>query len=698
MSAFKSLLVELGAEELPARALPALARAFLDGICAGLQARRVAFQGSWTPAEARLLYTPRRLAVLIPGVAVRQSSQAVEIHGPPVSAALDAAGRPTAALTGFAAKSGVAIEALERVWQGSIERFVLRRIEPGAETAALVGEVVAEAIRNLPVPKPMRWGNRDFGFARPVHWLVVLLGADVVDCEVLGLKADRISRGHRFHAPKPLWINEPRDYVDVLRRARVMVDAGERSERLRADIRAAARKAGGEARIPEALLEEVNCLVEWPRAVACSFEPEFLRVPQEALILTMETNQRFFPVLDAKGRLSDRFVAVANIESSDEAQVRRGFERVIRPRFADAGFFFDEDLKQPLSRWAEGLGKLAFQQKLGSYADKADRVTAIILEVAPAAGADVDLARRAAALAKADLLTRMVGEFPELQGTMGRYYANAAREPEALATALEEAYLPRFAGDAVAATPLGRALAVADRIDTLVGGFAAGLKPTGNKDPFALRRAALALGRTLVEGAIDLDLHVVLRRAGERLPSGVAAAPTDELYDFVLERMRGYYSDLGTPPDHFVAVLEVRPGSPYDFHRRLAALREFVRLPDSAALAAANKRLRNILRKSVEPIADQVQPWLLREPSERALHDALQGAARDNFLALKEHDYVQALQRLARLRREIDAFFADVMVLVDDAALRGNRLALLNRLHTQFLAVADVSQLALPAG
>ncbi len=695
MSGFKSLLVELGAEELPARTLPALAQAFVEGVCKGLAARRIAFEGGWTPAQARPLYTPRRLAVLIPGVATRQAADNVEIHGPPVAAALDAAGKPTPALTGFAAKNGVAVDALERVWVGSVERYVLRRVEPGVETRTLLAEVVAEAIRGLPVPKPMRWGDHDYAFARPVHWLVMLLGADVVDGEVMGLKSDRMSRGHRFHAPKPLWIAEAGEYVDTLRRARVLVDAGERIEKLRADIRAVARKVGGEPRVPDALLEEVNCLVEWPRPVLCSFEREFLRVPQEALILTMETNQKFFPVLDAKGRLSEHFVAVANIESSDEAEVRRGFERVIRPRFADAGFFFDEDLEQPLSRLAEGLSKVSFQQKLGSYADKSRRVAAIIESVAPAVGVDVTLARRAAALAKADLLTRMVGELPELQGIMGRYYARAGNEPEALAVALDEAYMPRFAGDAIAASPLGRALAVADRVDTLVGGFAAGLKPTGNKDPFALRRAALGLGRTLVEGAVDVDLRQLLRLAGEQLPAGLEATPVEELYDFVLERLRGYYSDLGTPPDQFVAVLEVRPGSLHDFHLRIAALGEFVRLPDSGALAAANKRVRNILRKVETTIPDKVDPALLREPAEKALFAALQAAGQDNFVPLKEHDYVHVLKRLAQLRPEIDTFFADVMVLVDDAALRDNRLALLNRLYAQFLAVADVAQLNL---
>lgn len=695
MSEFKPLLIELGTEELPAKALPELAKAFFEGVRAGLKARRIGLDKSWDTDMARPLYTPRRLAVMLPGVATRQPSQEIEVSGPPVAAALDAKGRPTPALTGFAAKNGVAVDKLERVWHGGIERFVLRRVEAGVATLGLLPELVAEVVRGLPVPKPMRWGDHDFAFARPAHWLVILLGTDVADGTVLGLKSDRMSVGHRFHAPKPIWINNAKDYIEVMREAYVLVDPAERIGRLRADIQAAAKQVGGEARMPDALVEEVNCLVEWPRPIRCSFEAEFLRVPQEALVLTMETNQKFFPVLDNKGRLSEYFIAVANIESTDEAEVRKGFERVIRPRFADAGFFFDEDLKTPLPTLLPRLETLTYQQKLGSYADKCARVTQISQAIASGLGFDVEMARRAALLCKADLLTRMVGEFPELQGVMGRYYALAAGEPEIVAIAIDEAYRPRFAGDAIATTAQGRTLAVADRIDTLVGGFAAGLKPTGNKDPFALRRAALGLGRTLVEGGLDVDLRLLTRMAAEQLPAGTEAPAADEVYDFVVERMRGYYSDLQVPPDMFAAVLEVRPGSLVDFHRRLQALGEFVRLPDSGALAAANKRIRNILRKAEDAVPERVDPDLLKEPAERALFAALQDAARDNFLPLKEHDYVSVLKRLAKLRRPIDGFFDNVMVLVDDAELRNNRLALLGRLSAQFLAVADVSQLSI---
>jgi len=695
MIEFKPLLIELGVEELPAKPLPELAKAFFDGIRNGLEARRIPLDKSWEMDMARPLYTPRRLAVLLPGVATQQPSQNVEVSGPPVSAALDAKGKPTAALTGFAAKNGVAVDKLERVWTGGIERFVLRKVEPGVSTLSILPELVAEVIRGLPVPKPMRWGDEDFAFARPVHWLVILLGTHVADGVVMGLKADRMSTGHRFHAPKPIWLNNALDYIEVMREAYVLVDPAERLTRLRTDIQAAAKKAGGEARMPDALVEEVNCLVEWPRPIRCSFEPEFLRVPQEALMLTMETNQKFFAVLDGKGRLTEHFIAVANIDSSDEGEVRKGFERVIRPRFADAGFFFDEDLKTPLSTLLPKLATVAYQQKLGSYADKCARVSELAERIAGKLGFDENMARRAALLSKADLMTRMVGEFPELQGIMGRHYALAGGEPETLAIAIDEAYRPRFAGDKIAETAQGRTLAVADRIDTLVGGFAAGLKPTGNKDPFALRRAALGLGRTLVEGGLDLDLRVLIAAAAELLPADLPPPDREELYDFVIERMRGYYSDLRVPADMFAAVLEVRPGSLVDFNRRLIALAEFVRLPDSGALAAANKRLRNILRKATEPVADRIDPDLLTDPAERALFVALQDAVRDNFLPMKERDYVSVLKRLARLRKPIDGFFNGVMVLVDDPEVRNNRLALLSRLSAQFMAVGDVSQLAI---
>lgn len=729
------LLIELGTDELPVDALPGLARAFLDGVREALSRRGVAFAEG-----ARPLYAPRRLAVLLQDVATTQPDQSSEILGPYLNIALDAEGLPTRALQGFAQKAGVEWTALERTSDQKGERFVHRSVTPGAATRDLLQAVLDDAIAAIPVPKPMRWGAHAHAFARPVHWLVALLGGDVVPAAAFGVAADRMSRGHRFMHDKPVWINAPDDYVDALRAARVLVDPDERRDAIVAGVQAAAAAGGGVARIDPGNLAQVECLVEWPSAVACSFEPEFLAVPQEALVATMETNQKFFPVLDADGRLTERFIGVANIESRDVAEVRKGYERVIRPRFADARFFFLEDMKQGLTAMNEGLATVTYQAKLGSVADKSARVAALAGSLAPAAGVDPALAERAARLAKADLQSRMVNEFPELQGVAGRHYAMqdpaladlAQGDREALAVALDEAWQPRGAGDAIAPSPLGRVLAVAERIDTLAGGFAAGLKPTGNKDPFALRRAALGLARTMIEGEMELDLPAALAAAIIALPAldpnvvvfqrsvsdaieglhptssdparGTALAdpaldltrnsPVGELYDFILDRLRGYYGDRGVPVQQFNAVAALRPASLLDFDRRVDAIASFAKLPEAEALAAADKRIRNILRKVEGAVPEAVDPALLAEPAEQALSAAMDAAWADAGPALEGGDYVAALARLARLRPEVDAFFDAVMVNVDDPALRRNRLALLQRLARRLGSVAELGQLS----
>ena len=689
MSPSQSLLVEIGTEELPPKALPDLARAFFDGMLAGLDKRGIAY----TREGARPLHSPRRLAVFVPGVASEQPTQSSEVLGPYLNIALNADGQPTPALLGFASKNGVTIEQLAKITDGKGERFVARSEKPGASTARLLPEIVAEALKALPIPKPMRWGSREFAFVRPAHWLVLLYGDQVVDTEILGLKSDRMSRGHRFHAPKPVWLSRPEDYVDALRSAYVLVDPDERRARISAEIAAAAARADGIAQVADALLEEVNGLVEWPKAVLCSFESEFLRVPQEALISTMESNQKFFAVINREHRLSEHFIAIANIESKDEAEVRKGYERVIRPRFADAQFFFDEDCKQGLSAMAEGLASVTYQQKLGSYADKSARVANLAETIAPPLAIAPAQARRAAELSKADLQSRLVGEFPELQGIAGRYYASAQGETGEIADAIDHAYKPRFSGDRIAPSKLGRVLAIAERLDTLAGGFAAGLKPTGSKDPFALRRHALGLARTLIEGEIELDLPASLALAIRQLPAGLPA-DAREIHDFVLDRLRGYYAEQGFTGAQFDAVAELRPASLLDFDRRLRAIGEFAKLPEAEALAAANKRIRNILKKSEDAIPEQVTPQLLAEAAEHALNDAVNSAIADTDPMLSARDYVAVLKRLAALRLPVDAFFDGVMVMADDPALRGNRLALLKRLADRFAAVAEVALLA----
>lgn len=709
MTALQPLLIELGTEELPVKALPGLAQALFDGVLAGLAARGIAVERG----DAKPLYTPRRLAVLLPGVAVQQPEQASEVLGPYRSIALDAEGQPTKALQGFAAKAGVDWTALDTTRDAKGERFVHRSVTAGAATRDLLVDVLHEAVAGMPIPKPMRWGDHDHAFARPLHWLVLVLGDAVAPGTLFGIPADRVSRGHRFLHDAPVAIASPAEYIAALRAAKVLVDPDERRQRIVEQVRIAATAAGGHARIDPDNLEQVNGLVEWPKAVTCAFEPAYLAVPQEALITTMETNQKYFPVLDAAGRLTEHFIGIANIASTNEAEVRKGYERVIRPRFADAKFFFDEDLKQGLDAMGAGLASVTYQAKLGSVADKVQRVAALAEAIAPQLGVNAAQARRAAELAKNDLQSRMVGEFPELQGIAGRHYAAAAGEPAVVALAIDEAYRPRFAADDIAASPLGKVLAIAERLDTLAGGFWADLKPTGNKDPFALRRNALGLARTVIESGFDMDLfkaliHAHLLNTG----GGVDQVAFDSLsnaeakkvvlrndnllslFDFILDRLRGYYADKGYTPQQFEAVAALRPASLYDLDRRIDAVRHFAQLPEAAALAAANKRIGNILRKAEGDIPATLDPALLQEPAERALAEAVTAAIADTDAALARHDYVSALTRLASLRPQVDAFFDQVLVNADDAAVRANRLALLNRLSERLGQVAAIELLS----
>ncbi|KPN16773.1 glycine--tRNA ligase subunit beta [Xanthomonas sp. Mitacek01] len=705
MTDMHPLLIELGTEELPVKALPGLAQAFFDGVIAALDKRGVAIERG----DAKPLYTPRRLAVLLPGVAGEQPEQRSEVLGPYLNIALDADGNPTKALQGFAAKAGIDWSALEKTSDAKGERFVHRAVTPGAATATLLPDVLREAIAAMPIPKPMRWGAHAYAFARPVHWLVLLHGTQVIDAELFGVHSGRTSRGHRFmHDAAAVEIAAPGDYVEAMRSAKVLVDADLRRSRIVQEVEGVARALGGDARIEQDNLEQVTCLVEWPKAVACTFEHEFLAVPQEALIATMEANQKFFPVLQ-DGRLTEHFIGIANIESRDPIEVAKGYERVIRPRFADAKFFFDEDLKQGLSAMNDGLASVTYQAKLGSVADKVARVAALAEVIAPQVGVDAALARRTALLSKADLQSRMVNEFPELQGIAGRDYARrdaaladlSDDDRTTLANAIDEAWQPRFAGDDIALSPLGKTLAIAERLDTLAGGFAAGLKPTGNKDAFALRRNALGLARTLIESGFDLDLHALLASAIERvgaLPTGkdgaTAFADRGELYDFILDRLKGYYADKGVTVQQFNAVAALQPKSLYDLDRRIDAIGTFAALPEAEALAAADKRIRNILRKADVEIPAMVDPALLREPAEAALAEAVEAVQAETGHALAHGDYVSVLTHLARLRPQVDAFFNGVMVNADDAALRANRLALLKRLSERLGSVAAIEHLS----
>jgi glycyl-tRNA synthetase beta chain len=707
------LVIELGTEELPPKALDDLAGAFARGVVEGLEKRGVAADY----ASAKAYASPRRLAVHIADVAVAQPEQSVERRGPAVAASLGPDGEPSKALVGFAQSCGVDVAALEKLETDKGAWFVFRAVKPGQPTAALLPEVVAESLKALPIPKAMRWGNRDDSFVRPVHTLLMLHGADIVEGEILGLTSGRLSSGHRFHHPKPVHVADADSWLDALRHAHVIADPAARRQRVRDEVARVA--TGGIPRLSEGLLDEIANLTEWPVSIACTFEREFLDVPPEALVTTMETNQKFVPVFDAEGRLTEHFIGVANIESRDPAEIRKGYERVIRPRFADAKFFWDEDLKTPLADYQEGLKNVTYQQSLGSLWDKTVRVAELARVIANRVGVDAGQATHAAALAKCDLLTRMVGEFPELQGVMGRYYATRQGIAAEVADALDSFYQPRFGGDAIAAGKVGQVLAVAERLDTLAGIFAVGMKPSGNKDPFALRRAALGLARTLIEGGLDIDLRAALTEALDLVPEAALVAGVkpgkdgklpavdvgtrrrelgDEVHAFVLDRLRGYYADQGFSADQFESVLAVSPDTLPDFDRRLRAVGEFARRAEAASLAAANKRVANILRKQAEeanaaPIPAAVDPAHFELDAERELHAALDVARAETRGLLATGDYTGTLARLSALQAPVDRFFDDVLVNAENPAVRANRLALLAQLKASFGAIADISRL-----
>ena len=712
MSAAKSLLVELGTEELPPKALDELSAAFLRGICEGLAKRGI----EAAVGEAKAYCSPRRLAVHIPRVSAMQPEQTVERRGPAASAALDAQGQPSKALAGFAQSCGVAVEQLEKLETDKGAWFVFRTVNPGRSLASLLPDIVDEALKGLPIPRPMRWADHDYAFVRPAHWLVMLHGADIIDGTVLGLASGRKSRGHRFMHPQPVHVVDADSWLDTLRAAYVLADPAERRQRIQQQVEQAAIETGGVPRMDDALLDELANLTEWPVAIACTFERDFLEVPPEALVTTMVANQKFVPVFDATGALTEHFIGIANIQSKDPAEIRKGYERVIRPRFADAKFFWDEDLKTPLADNQELLKSVTYQQALGSLWDKSVRVAELARIVANRVGADAGLATRAASLSKCDLLTRMVGEFPELQGVMGRYYANRHGEPAQVADALDSYYQPRFGGDAIASDAIGQVLAVSERLDTLAGIFAIGMKPGGNKDPFALRRAALGLARTLIEASMDLDLHGSFLEALELIPDSALSAALKpgkdgvvpalkpgrravlaaELCDFVFDRLRGYYAEQGFDTNQFEAVLAVQPRSLIDFDRRLRAVAEFGRRPEATSLAAANKRVANILRKSESEggaALPAVDPALFETDAERQLAADLDAARRDTSDALAQGDYTAVLSRLAQLQAPVDSFFDSVLVNAEDPATRANRTALLRQLQDQFTAIADIARL-----
>ncbi|HLT89531.1 MAG TPA: glycine--tRNA ligase subunit beta [Woeseiaceae bacterium] len=686
-------LVEIGTEELPPQALPDLMRAFAAELARLLDRERLAH------GEVQPYATPRRLAVLVRALARRQEDREIELKGPPVAVAFDAEGKPTAAARAFAERCGVAVEALGRIRTGKGEWLAGRKVEEGSMAEALLPGLVEEALAKLPIPRRMRWGDSEIQFVRPVHWVLMLHGEEPVPGTVLGLPAGRITRGHRFHASGELAIPRPAEYAAILEReGRVVADFAERRRRVVEAVERAAAEAGGRAVADDTLIDEVTSLTEWPVALVGRFDAGYLDLPREIIVATITHHQRYFPVEGADGKLKPEFVIVANLESRDPAEVRAGNERVIRPRLADAAFFREQDRQLPLPERLPLLENIVYSDKLGTLHDKSRRVAGLAAGIARQLGVDAAATERAALLARCDLTTGIVGEFPELQGIMGGYYARDAGEPEAVARAIPEMYRPRHAGDALPATGPGRALSLADRLDTLAGHFAAGSKPTGNRDPYGLRRAAQGIVRLEVEGGVDLELPPLIGAALEAQPVRAPdpAALAAELYDFVVERLRAWYLETrGTPAEVFEAVRARRPGSLVDFDLRLAAVTAFVELDAAASLAAANKRIANILRQAGGEAHGAIDQGALAEPAEQALARALEASRETVAPLIEARAYTDALQYLAGLREPVDRFFDEVLVMSDDPAVRENRLALLASLRALFLEVADVSRLAL---
>ena len=735
MTDVNDLLVEIGTEELPPKALRTLSEAFAAELAAELDGAGLA-RGAPAPYA-----TPRRLAVLVPGMPGTQPDRDVERRGPPLARAFDENDEPTKAALGFARSVGVEVDRLVRIETGDGAWLGYRFTKPGATLASLLPGMVERALGRLPVPRRMRWADRDTEFVRPVHWVVLMHGTSVIEAEILGVPSGRATRGHRFHHPGDIVLEDAAGYVAALRdRGHVVAGFEERMETIRAQAERAADKLGGKALIDPALLEENAALVEWPVAIAGHFDPEFLDLPDVVLVATMQGHQRYFPVAGRDGALMPHFIAVSNIESRTPATVREGNERVIRPRLGDAAYFFDSDRGRRLESRLEELGDVVFQRDLGSLRDKSHRVAALAGRVARAMGGSgeaVAHAERAGLLSKCDLVTEMVGEFPELQGEMGREYARLDGEPAAVADAIGELYMPRFADDGIPRTAAGRTVAIADKLDTIAGCVSLGQLPTGDRDPFALRRSALGTLRIMIEGELDLDLDEMIEAAFERdamrrfrppeMGSSVNTAASSDVIEvrrFMLDRLRAYFADRSIPTDVFNAVLAKEPARPLDFANRVRAVEAFRALPEAESLATANKRIRNILRQAEQAniaFPDTVDDSLfhvdakrshsgvleveeeisyMRKPkadAEQSLCATLDGIEPRVRAMLDAGEYTDALAILAGLRDDIDRFFDTVKVMDDDEKLRGNRLALLARISALFMETADISVLQ-PAG
>ena len=612
-----------------------------------------------------------------------------------MAASRDADGNWSPAALGFAKKQGVDVETLDAIATPKGERLGLRRVEAGATATAVLPDVIETAVAGVPVSKRMRWGRTQHEFLRPVQWLVALLGDDVVPVQLMGIRSDRVTRGHRFHHPQPISLDRAADYEKTLHDAFVLADFAARREQIRSQVVASAAEADAEAVIADDLLDEVTGLVEWPVALRGSFDPAFLEVPAGALISSMKEHQKYFHLLDKKGQLLPLFITIANLESSRPETIIAGNEKVIRPRLSDAAFFFDNDKSTPLADRRARLETVIFQQKLGSLADKTERITALSGWLADKLGADPDTTRRGAELAKCDLVSDLVLEFPDLQGIAGAHYAAHDGEPQGVAETIEQHYWPRFAGDALPASPEAAAVALADRMDTLVGIFGIGQLPTGSKDPFALRRASLAVLRILMELGSDLDLGQIAQKAASGFTDGVLDGDTAQrVSDYAMDRFRAWYEDQGVPVAVLRAVIATGVTCPAEVDRRVQALTAFIGTEAATALAAANKRVANILAKSEDEATGKPDPALFEQPAEQQLHDRLLAVQPGVQTAVASGDFGHALAQLANLQDPVDAFFDEVMVNADDPATRNNRLELLAALRNAFTGIADFALLS----
>ncbi len=693
MSEKQDLLFELGTEELPPVALKRLSEALTREFIAGLE------KANLHHGEVESFAAPRRLGLLVRQCDTHQADREVERRGPAVQAAFDKEGKPSQAAEGFARSCGTTVDQLERMTTDKGEWLFYKVAEKGKPAAELLPEIAEHALNRLPIPKRMRWGASEAQFVRPVHWLLFLHGDQVVPCTLLDAEAGNLTYGHRFHHPDAIIIEAPDQYAaKLLEPGHVIADFAARRDKIRQQVEHTAEALGGRADLDADLLDEVTALNEWPVPIAATFEEKFLEVPKEALVLTMKKNQKYFPLFDDENRLMNHFITIANIDSPRPELIKEGNERVVRPRLSDAMFFWQQDGKRKLEDHVEALQKVVFHNRLGSMFEKSERVAGLAAYIAGQIEGDAELAMRAGLLSRCDLLTEMVFEFPEMQGIMGRYQARRDGEPGELAEAMDEFYMPRFSGDQLPCTKTGIAISLAEKMDTLVGIFAIGERPTGDKDPFALRRAALGVLRILKEHYLPIALNelIVTAATNTRVDGAPLTDPEtveNEVRDFMLDRLKGLYGDAGIPVATFNAVAGVGFTSVADFDRRLHAVIQFGHFPEAEALAAANKRIRNILRKADSEIPAEVNPGLFQQDEEKSLHQEIEALTETVAPLLQAADYEGTLRELAKLRGSVDRFFDEVMVMDDDLAVRGNRLALLNQLCSLFLEVADVSHL-----